>query len=42
MMGKLDAGEKGIIPRTCEEMFDNITSNKDPSLSYSVEVRFNM
>jgi kinesin family protein 1 len=40
MMGKPEGGEKGIIPRTCEEMFDKIVSNSDPSLSFSVEVSY--
>ncbi|XP_019856044.1 PREDICTED: kinesin-like protein unc-104 [Amphimedon queenslandica] len=40
MMGKVEEGEKGIIPRTCEEMFDKIVSTTDPSLSYSVEVSY--
>ena len=39
MMGKVEEGEKGIIPRTCEEMFDKIVSTTDPSVSYSVEVK---
>ena len=36
MMGADD--NKGIIPRLCESLFARIDENKDPSLSYKVEV----
>ena len=37
MMGTDD--NKGIIPRLCEELFKRFENNKDPNLSYKVEVR---
>lgn len=35
MVGNMD--DKGIIPRTCDEMFVRISKNEDPNLRYEVE-----
>ncbi|XP_062871412.1 kinesin-like protein KIF1C isoform X2 [Trichomycterus rosablanca] len=40
MMGNSEPGQHGIIPRMCEDLFKHITENKDPDLSYSVEVSY--
>ncbi|MCJ8750206.1 hypothetical protein PDJAM_G00259830 [Pangasius djambal] len=40
MMGKLEPEEQGIIPQMCEDLFNRITKNTDPDLSYSVEVSY--
>ena len=37
MMGSEE--NKGIIPRLCENLFARIDQNKEPNLSYKVEVR---
>ena len=38
MMGYKD--QKGIIPRACDELFSRIKANKDPNLTYNVEVSY--
>lgn len=38
MMGKQD--QPGIIPRTCEDLFQRIESNKSPHISYTVRVSY--
>ncbi|KAI8090253.1 uncharacterized protein B0P05DRAFT_464203 [Gilbertella persicaria] len=32
--------DKGIIPRTCSELFNRISINKEPNLTYRVEVSY--
>jgi kinesin family protein 1 len=32
--------DKGIIPKTCQELYDRITSNTDSNLKYRVEVSY--
>ncbi|KAI8373212.1 uncharacterized protein BYT42DRAFT_501092 [Radiomyces spectabilis] len=32
--------DKGIIPRTCSELFNRIAQNQDPSVTYRVEVSY--
>ena len=38
MMGTQDA--QGIIPRTCQDLFERIESNESPNISYSVRVSY--
>ncbi|KAJ3050350.1 kinesin-like protein Klp8 [Rhizophlyctis rosea] len=38
MMGYKD--QKGIIPRACDGLFSRIKSNKDPNLTFNVEVSY--
>ncbi|KIW40227.1 uncharacterized protein PV06_07441 [Exophiala oligosperma] len=38
MMGTPD--QPGLIPRTCEDMFERIESNESPHISYSVRVSY--
>ena len=38
MMGKPD--QPGIIPRTCEDLFQRIEANKSPHISYTVRVSY--
>ncbi|XP_072315495.1 kinesin-like protein KIF1C [Eucyclogobius newberryi] len=40
MMGKQEAGQEGIIPQLCEELFQKTGHNQDPDLQYSVEVSY--
>ena len=40
MMGRAGAGEEGIIPRLCKDLFDKIGSDDDADVQYSVEVRY--
>ncbi|CAL1591064.1 unnamed protein product [Knipowitschia caucasica] len=40
MMGKQEAGQEGIIPQLCEELFQKTGENQDPDLQYSVEVSY--
>ncbi|XP_041925345.1 kinesin-like protein KIF1C isoform X1 [Alosa sapidissima] len=40
MMGKQEPGQQGIIPQLCEDLFKRTLENKDPELSYSVEVSY--
>lgn len=32
--------DHGIIPRTCDELFERIKQNQDPNLQYRVEVSY--
>lgn len=38
----IDGADKGIIPLTCQELFDRVESKKeaDPNLSFTVEVSY--
>ncbi|KAI9719916.1 MAG: Kinesin [Chrysothrix sp. TS-e1954] len=38
MMGTPE--EPGLIPRTCQDLFERIESNEDPSVSYNVRVSY--
>ncbi len=38
MMGGQD--NQGLIPRLCNCLFDQITNNNDPEVSYKVEVSY--
>ena len=38
MMGKMDAGQSGIIPQLCEDLFNRMRDRQDPDVQYSVEV----
>ena len=38
MMGSVD--NKGIIPRLCDQLFENIAANPDPSICFKVEVSY--
>ncbi|XP_037532982.1 kinesin-like protein KIF1C isoform X2 [Nematolebias whitei] len=40
MMGKQEAGQEGIIPQLCEDLFQRTGHNSDPELTYSVEVSY--
>lgn len=40
MMGKQEAGQEGIIPQLCEDLFERTGQNQDPDLTYSVEVSY--
>ncbi|XP_035849724.1 kinesin-like protein KIF1C isoform X2 [Sander lucioperca] len=40
MMGKQEPGQEGIIPQLCEDLFQRTGGNKDPDLTYSVEVSY--
>ena len=40
MMGRAGAGEEGIIPRLCKDLFDKIGNDDDADVQYSVEVRY--
>ncbi|XP_061620490.1 kinesin-like protein KIF1C isoform X1 [Phyllopteryx taeniolatus] len=40
MMGKQEAGQEGIIPQLCEDLFQRTGTNADPDLNYSVEVSY--
>ncbi|KAL2079410.1 hypothetical protein ACEWY4_025154 [Coilia grayii] len=40
MMGKQEKDQEGIIPQLCEDLFRRTLENKDPELSYSVEVSY--
>ncbi|XP_077355990.1 kinesin-like protein KIF1C isoform X2 [Festucalex cinctus] len=40
MMGKQEAGQEGIIPQLCEDLFQRTGTNADPELTYSVEVSY--
>ncbi|XP_061816439.1 kinesin-like protein KIF1C [Nerophis lumbriciformis] len=40
MMGKQEAGQEGIIPQLCEDLFQRTGANVDPDLTYSVEVSY--
>ncbi|XP_070849103.1 kinesin-like protein KIF1C isoform X2 [Chaetodon trifascialis] len=40
MMGKQEAGQEGIIPQLCEDLFQRTGQNTDPDLTYSVEVSY--
>ncbi|XP_067411147.1 kinesin-like protein KIF1C [Emydura macquarii macquarii] len=40
MMGRQEAGQQGIIPQLCEDLFARVAENRCPSLSYSVEVSY--
>lgn len=33
-------GNPGLIPRTCEDLFERIESNKSPNVSYNVRVSY--
>ncbi|CAM9188308.1 unnamed protein product, partial [Lampetra fluviatilis] len=37
MMGRQEAGQQGIIPQLCEELFTQISSSQGPLVTYSVE-----
>ncbi|XP_026177622.1 kinesin-like protein KIF1C [Mastacembelus armatus] len=40
MMGKQEPGQEGIIPQLCEDLFQRTGENRDPDLTYSVEVSY--
>ncbi|KAL0970777.1 hypothetical protein UPYG_G00247280 [Umbra pygmaea] len=40
MMGRQEEGQEGIIPQLCEDLFKRTLENKDPELSFSVEVSY--
>ncbi|XP_051919124.1 kinesin-like protein KIF1C isoform X1 [Hippocampus zosterae] len=40
MMGKQEAGQEGIIPQLCDDLFQRTGANADPDLTYSVEVSY--
>uniref|UniRef100_A0A6Q2Y7R2 Kinesin-like protein n=1 Tax=Esox lucius TaxID=8010 RepID=A0A6Q2Y7R2_ESOLU len=40
MMGRQEEGQEGIIPQLCEDLFKRTFENKDPDLSFSVEVSY--
>ncbi|KAK3547802.1 hypothetical protein QTP86_031443, partial [Hemibagrus guttatus] len=40
MMGKAEPEKLGIVPQMCKDLFNRITENTDPDLSYSVEVSY--
>ncbi|XP_034020112.1 kinesin-like protein KIF1C isoform X2 [Thalassophryne amazonica] len=40
MMGKQEPGQEGIIPQLCEDLFQRVSKNSDPDLTYSVEVSY--
>ncbi|XP_068785625.1 kinesin-like protein KIF1C [Struthio camelus] len=40
MMGKQEAGQQGIIPQLCADLFARVQQNGCPDLSYSVEVSY--
>jgi len=40
MMGKMEEGQEGIIPKICEDLFGRIKSNNCDDIKYSVEVSY--